>query len=94
MPLSEWAKNNATLGNAIMIGGLLVGIGAYYKGTEARYDAYLFRLANVEEDVKQLKQQVVDGTGNTKEIKWKVDQLASDVAEIKNDVKATRRAVQ
>lgn len=94
MTVSEWAKSNLTLGNAIMIGMLLVGIGAYYKGTEARYEAYLYRLATVEEDVKVLKQQYADGSGSTKEIRWKVDQLASDVAEIKNDVKATRRAVQ
>jgi peptidoglycan hydrolase CwlO-like protein len=94
MSMSDWAKANLTLGNAVMIASLLIGIGAYYKGTEARYDAYIYRLTVVEQDVKTLKQDIAEGTGSTKEIKWKVDQLASDVAEIKNDVKATRRAVQ
>lgn len=94
MTLAEWAKSNLTLGNAVMIAGLLIGIGAYYKGTEVRYEAYLYRLNAVEEDVKSLKSQIANGERGTYEMSWKVNQLMSDVAEIKKDVKATKAAVQ
>jgi hypothetical protein len=94
MSVSDWFKSNLTLGNAVMIGVLLIGIGAYYKGTEVRYEAYMYRLSAVEEDVKNLKSQIASGELGDSEMKWKVNRLMSDVDEIKKDVKATKAAVQ
>jgi peptidoglycan hydrolase CwlO-like protein len=92
--LMEWIKNNLTLSNLVLIAVGLFGFGGYYKATEIRAESLTKELADAKEDIKELKAKLDSSESTQYELKWKVDRLTSDVAEIKLDVKATLKAVR
>jgi septal ring factor EnvC (AmiA/AmiB activator) len=91
---AEWIKNNLSLGNLVMVGVGLFGLGTYYTGAEMRSSVHAEQLKEAKDEIKELKQKIANTEHAASEIGWKVDRLTADVAEIKLDVKATRKAVQ